>query len=165
MVTAQQLIHQFQLQPHPEGGYYSQTYCSKETIPAAALPQRFRGARYFSTAIYFLLEKGQHSAFHRIKSDEVWHFYAGVGLHIYVLHPDGRAELLKLGNDLANGYSFQLVVPAGCWFASKPVDDKRFTFVGCTVAPGFDFNDFEMAKKEQLLKEYPAHREWIEALC
>jgi predicted cupin superfamily sugar epimerase len=164
MLIVSQLITQYQLQPHPEGGFYSQTYCSKEKISAGALPDRFAGDRYFSTAIYFLLEGKQFSAFHRIKSDELWHFYTGVGLHIYVLHSDGRGEVLKLGDDLANGYSFQQLVPAGCWFASKPVNENGFSFVGCTVAPGFDFVDFEMANKEKLLDEYPGHEKWINEL-
>lgn len=165
MHTAEQIIHQLELRSHPEGGYYVQTYCSREGIAAAALPQRFGGDRFFSTAIYFLLDKNQYSAFHRIKSDEVWHFYEGSALHIYVLHPDGRGEILRLGNDIANGYSFQHVVPAGCWFASKPADHRGFSFAGCTVAPGFDFSDFEMADKVQLLKRYPAFSEWIHLLC
>ncbi|HKZ66940.1 MAG TPA: cupin domain-containing protein [Chitinophagaceae bacterium] len=165
MLTAQQLITQYQLQPHPEGGFYLQTYCSSEMIPVDALPDRFTGNRYFSTAIYFLLEQKQFSAFHRIQSDELWHFYDGIGLHIYVLHPDGRGEVLKLGDDPENGYSFQQMVPAGCWFASKPVSENGFSFAGCTVAPGFDFVDFELADKRELLKEYPQHAEWINMLC
>lgn len=164
MLSASQLITQFGLQPHPEGGFYLQTYCSKEVIAATALPARFSGDRYFSTAIYFLLEGKQFSAFHRIKSDEIWHFYTGNALHIYVLHPDGKGELLKLGNDPVNGYSFQQMVPAGCWFASKPINENGFSFAGCTVAPGFDFTDFEMGKTEQLLKQYPQHEEWIRLL-
>ncbi|WP_276503437.1 cupin domain-containing protein [Terrimonas pollutisoli] len=165
MITAQELIEKYELQSHPEGGHYLQTYCSTEIIPPDALPARFNGNRYFSTAIYFLLAGKQFSAFHRIKSDELWHFYHGVGLHIYVLHPDGRGEVLKLGDNLANGYSFQLVVPAGCWFASKPIDENGFSFVGCTVAPGFDFADFEMAKKDELIKQYPQYEGWINQLC
>jgi predicted cupin superfamily sugar epimerase len=165
MITQQQLIEIYNLQPHPEGGYYTRTYCSEEQIAAAHLPKRFTGKRFISTAIYFLLEGKQFSAFHRIKSDELWHFYTGNGLFIYVIHEDGRGELLKLGNDLNNGFSFQHVVKAGCWFASKPVDENGFAFVGCTVAPGFDFEDFEMAEKEALLQIYPQHLEWIEELC
>ena len=164
MLTARQLITQYQLQAHPEGGYYLQTYCSAELIQKDALPDRFKGDRYFSTAIYFLLEGKQFSAFHRIQSDELWHFYAGVGLLIFLLHPDGRGEVLKLGDDLVNGYLFQQMVPSGCWFASKPVSENGFSFVGCTVAPGFDFADFELAKKEVLLKEYPNHADWINDL-
>lgn len=165
MISPQQLIEQYQLQPHPEGGYYKRTYASDELMNAAALPERFAGDRYFSTAIYFLLEGKQFSAFHRIQSDELWHFYTGTGLHIYVIHPDGGTELLKLGNDISNGYSFQHVVKAGCWFASKPVTENGFVFVGCTVAPGFDFADFEMAEKQELLNLFPQHEEWIQVLC
>jgi predicted cupin superfamily sugar epimerase len=165
MITAKELIERYNLQAHPEGGHYLQTYYSTETITADVLPGRFGGDRCFSTAIYFLLAGKQFSAFHRIKSDELWHFYNGVGLHIYVLHPDGKGEVLKLGDDLANGYSFQQVVPAGCWFASKPVDENGFSFVGCTVSPGFDFADFEMAKKNELIKQYPQYEDWIEILC
>ena len=165
MITARELIERYNLQAHPEGGHYLQTYYSTETMAADALPGRFGGDRCFSTAIYFLLAGKQFSAFHRIKSDELWHFYYGVGLHIYVLHPDGRGEVLKLGADLANGYSFQRVVPAGCWFASKPVNENGFSFVGCTVAPGFVFDDFELAKKDDLIKQYPQYKDWIEILC
>lgn len=165
MLTANQLIARYQLQAHAEGGFYRETYRSAETIPANALPQRFNGQRHFSTAIYFLLEGNQFSAFHRIQSDESWHFYTGIGLHIYVLHPAGKGEVLKLGDDLKNDYSFQQLVPAGCWFASQPVQKNGFSFVGCTVAPGFDFADFELADKEKLMKEYPGYEEWIKMLC
>jgi uncharacterized protein len=164
MLTARQLIEKYELRSHPEGGHYLETYRSCEKIEKAALPTRFTGERYFATAIYFLLEGKQYSAFHRIQSDELWHFYAGGGLHIYVLHPDGRGEVLKLGDDLENGYSFQHMVPAGSWFASKPVSENAFTFVGCTVAPGFDFADFELAEREQLLNEYPEYTDWINRL-
>jgi len=111
-----------------------------------------------------LLEGKQFSAFHRIKSDECWHFYRGIGLHIYILYPDRSGEIFKLGDELHSGYSHQRVVPAGCWFASKPVHENGFSFVGCTVAPGFDFADFEMAEKEKLLSEYPRYEEWINML-
>lgn len=150
-----------QMQPHPEGGFYASTYRSAETIPAAALPARFSGDRLISTAIYFLLKGNQFSAFHRIKSDELWHFYDGCGLEIFVIEPDGNARVLLLGRDLQQGFAFQQLVPAGCWFASRPVDPSSFSLVGCTVAPGFDFSDFELAGREELLQQYPSHREWI----
>lgn len=165
MITVQQLIEKYQLLPHPEGGYYCRTYASEESIASNALPKRFSSDRLISTAIYFLLDGTNFSAFHRIKSDELWHFYAGDGLQIYVIHPDGRGEILKLGNDLSNEFSFQHVVKAGCWFASKPITENGFSFTGCTVAPGFDFADFELAEKKELLKLYPEHEEWIEILC
>jgi len=164
MPDAEQIISKYHLRGHPEGGYFAETYRSTELIPAASLPGRFKGSRNFSTAIYFLLEGNQFSAFHRIQSDECWHFYNGIGLHIYILYPDGRGEILKLGDDLQSGYSHQHVVPAHCWFASKPVFENGFSFVGCTVAPGFDFADFEMAEKSNLLVEYPRYKEWINML-
>ncbi len=161
----QQLIERFQLQPHPEGGYYRQTYRSSESIPASALPNRFDGDRYFSTAIYFLLTANNFSAFHRIKSDELWHFYSGDGLLIHVIHPNGQYELLQLGSDMEKGESFQLLVPAGSWFASECKPGAAFSFVGCTVAPGFDFNDFELANASQLSALYPQHGHIIRRLC
>ena len=164
MLNAQYLISNYQLRAHPEGGYFMETYRSAELIPAGVLPDRFNGPRHYATAIYFLLEGNQFSSFHRIKSDECWHFYSGIGLHIFILYPDGRGEVLKLGDDLQGGYSHQHVVPAGCWFASKPVHENGFSFVGCTVAPGFDFADFEMAYKEKLLSEYPRYKQWIDML-
>jgi predicted cupin superfamily sugar epimerase len=157
-------VQAFHMQPHPEGGFYASTYRSREYIPAAALPDRFPADRLVSTAIYFLLAGHQFSAFHRIKSDELWHFYDGCGLEIYVIHPDGRGEVLRLGRDIAQGYAFQQLVPAGCWFASRPVDSTSFCLVGCTVAPGFDFEDFELANCAALTQQFPAHRSWIEQL-
>jgi predicted cupin superfamily sugar epimerase len=157
-------VDRLSLQTHPEGGYYARTYESTIRVPEYSLPDRFTGDRLISTAIYFLLEGNQFSAFHRIKSDELWHYYDGCGLCIYVIHPDGRGEQLWLGKDIDNGFSFQHVVPAGSWFASKPVKEDDFTLCGCTVAPGFDFADFEMADKNSLLKNYPQHKKWIDAL-
>lgn len=164
MQSAQSFIKQYQLQPHPEGGWYKETYRSHETIPATALPGRFSGERNFSTAIYFLLEQGNFSAFHKIQSDECWHFYAGYTLNVYVLHNDGQLEIIKLGNDIAKGELFQYVVPANCWFASRPSAGSEFCFVGCTVSPGFDFTDFEMAKEEQLLSIFPQHADIIKEM-
>jgi len=165
MISTQQLIALYNLQPHPEGGWYKETYQSKEQINAASLPERFSGSRAFSTAIYFLLEQGNYSAFHRIKSDECWHFYAGDPLVVYVLQQDGTLDEILLGNDITNGQLFQYVVPANCWFASRPATDSKFCFVGCTVAPGFDFADFELADAAVLSALYPQHKSCIEELC
>ena len=165
MLTVQQLIRHFSLEPHPEGGWYKQTYKSKETVAAACLPQHFGGDRSIATAIYFLLEQGNFSAFHRIKSDECWHFYAGEALLIYVIRQDGAMEMITLGNDIAAGQLFQYVVPANCWFASRPASGSAFCFVGCTVSPGFDFADFELADAAVLAKEFPQHELLIKQLC
>ncbi len=164
-LTVQQLIKQFQLQPHPEGGYYKETYRSPEIIPDQILSRQFKGDRAYSTAIYFLLEQGNFSAFHRIESDEVWHFYAGQTLLIHVIHINGKFETIKLGSNIENGESFQYAVPARSWFASEPSTDTYFSFVGCTVSPGFDFDDFELAKAEELAKQFPQQEELIKRLC
>ncbi len=156
------------MQPHPEGGYFAETYRSTETIPQVALPNRFGGDRVFSTTIYFLLESHHVSALHRIQADEVWHFYAGGTLEIFVISPTGELTLIRLGNKLEQGEVFQAVVPAGCWFGSKPAgttaEETAFSLVGCTVAPGFDFADFELADQATLLAQFPQHKAVIERL-
>jgi uncharacterized protein len=165
MTSAEQLIQQYKLEPHPEGGWYKETYRSLELIAATALPERFSGARAFSTAIYFLLEAGNFSAFHKIKSDECWHFYSGDPLTVYMLKQDGSLDMIHLGNDISKQQVFQYVVPANCWFASRPSAESKFSFVGCTVAPGFDFADFELATADNLASEFPHHKDLIRSLC
>ncbi|MGD1844535.1 MAG: cupin domain-containing protein [Salibacteraceae bacterium] len=157
-------VDQFQLQPHPEGGFYKETYRSSESVQVEALPQRFTGSRSIATGIYYLLESGQFSAFHRIRSDEMWHFYAGHELTIYVLLPDGQLTAIRLGADPIKGQVFQAVVPAGCWFASRVEPGQSYALVGCTVAPGFDFADFEMAERQDLIQTFPQHQQLITEL-
>lgn len=160
MPTARDLIEGLGLLRHPEGGWFRETYRSAEAVPGHALPERFGAGRAFSTAIYFLLEKGDISALHRIKSDEIWHFYAGSPVLIHVISQDGGYEALRLGPDPESGDSFQLVVPACSWFGAE-VMNGAFALVGCTVAPGFDFADFEMADRRELTELYPRHSEII----
>ena len=164
-MNAEQFIKQLNLQPHPEGGFYIQTYRSAESLSSAALPERFMGTRPISTAIYYLLEKDDFSSFHRIKSDECWHFYAGSTLYIHVIEKDGSYYQVKLGNRLEEAENFQFVVPAGAWFAVEPAPETIFALTGCTVAPGFDFSDFEMGDKINLLSEFPQHNTIIDRLC
>lgn len=167
-MTACDYIAALKMEPHPEGGYFSQTYQAAEIIPQEALPVRFSGARPYSTAIYFLLENHNRSALHRIQSDEVWHFYAGGPLTVYVIEPtSGTLSLVQLGNDPDRGEVFQAVVRAGCWFGAKPVgrpDESAFSLVGCTVAPGFDFADFELANQASMLSLFPQHAALIQLL-
>lgn len=165
MSVPEQLVKKYGLQPHPEGGWYAQTYKSNEIIPAAALPARFGGERVFSTAIYFFLKQGDFSAFHRIKSDECWHFYHGGPLEVFVIQQNGEMKIITLGNDISKEQLFQYVVPANCWFASRPVAGSAFCFVGCTVSPGFDFADFELAEAGELVKEFPQYEKIIRELC
>ena len=163
-MNADYFIKHLQLQPHPEGGFFKEMYRSEGLIPSNCL-QDFSGDRNYSTAIYFLLQQGDFSAFHRIKSDECWHFYEGGTLLIHVMDREGNYSCTKLGRKLHEGETFQFVVPAYCWFASEPAEKTEFTLVGCTVAPGFDFADFEMADARTLIENYPQHQSIIEKLC
>jgi predicted cupin superfamily sugar epimerase len=154
-------INHFDLQPHPEGGYFKEMYRSDGVIPKDVLPATFKGNRTYATSIYYLLEQGHFSAFHRIASDEIWHFYYGDPLVVHVIHPDGHRQNILLGTDADKGQVFLSVVPAGCWFGSRPAEGSAYSLVGCTVAPGFDFTDFEMAEREKLIKEFPQHKDLI----
>ena len=159
--TAAEWIASLGLVPHPEGGFYRETYRAREVIAVEHLPERFGGARACSTAIYFLLPGGEISALHRIKSDEIWHFYAGSALTLTLMHPDGRLEERRLGPDPERDESFQALVPAGCWYGASVDDPHAYALVGGTVAPGFDFADFELADRQTLLTSFPQHRQTI----
>ena len=159
-----QLIDGLALEPHPEGGWYRETYRAAESIAATALPARFSGARSISTAIYFLLAKGEISALHRIKSDELWHFYSGTTLTVHLFFPTGEYRQIRLGADIAGGETFQATVPAGCWFGAEVTGEGAYSLVGCTVAPGFDFVDFEMGTRAELVTAFPGHKELIRQL-
>ena len=151
-----------ELSQHPEGGWFREIYRAGEEIIHSSLPSRFTGNRSFSTSIYYLLEKGQFSAFHRIKSDELWHFYAGFPLNIHVIHTDGKHEIINIGNNPDANEQLQAVIPAGCWFGS--IAENPYTLAGCTVSPGFNFADFEMAERNALIEEFPHLKEIIHTL-
>jgi uncharacterized protein len=161
MISQECLIKKFNLKEHPEGGFFVEAYRSSETIPQQALPSRYEGSRCFSTSIYFLLPAGSVSRLHRIASDEVWHFYLGGSLELLQISPDGRIEKVMLGQDIEAGQKLQHAVPAGCWFGARPTQGSAYSFVGCTVAPGFDFADFELANPEDLSRRYPDLKEEI----
>jgi uncharacterized protein len=163
MKDAKYWIDKLIMQAHPEGGFYKETYRAEEVISKSGLPNRFSGDRNFSTAIYFLLRSQDTSAFHRIQSDELWHFHAGSTLSIYQLNESGLTIKL-LGSDLDKGESLQVVVPANTWFGAKVNEPESYTLAGCTVAPGFDFSDFELASRVELLKNFPAQRDIIHLL-
>lgn len=152
-------IETLQLEPHPEGGYFKETYRSELQYIQKDLPTK----RNISTGIYFLITKGNFSAFHRIKSDEMWHFYDGDPLLVHIIHPNGKYEVLKVGLNMQNNEKPQGVVPAGAWFASETLGD--FSLVGCTVAPGFDFEDFKLGQASHLEAEFPEHTSIIRRLC
>ena len=161
--TAQSYIKALHLQPHPEGGFFSESYRSEQTLQLP-MPGGDVHQRNICTAIYFLLEAGNFSAFHRIQSDEIWHFYAGQALEVLELRPGGDLRCTRLGPDILRGELPQYVVPADTWFASRVADGGTFSLVGCTVAPGFDFADFRLARREDLLVSFPLHRQIITEL-
>ncbi|MDP2599522.1 MAG: cupin domain-containing protein [Deltaproteobacteria bacterium] len=163
-ITVEELVKTFGLLPHPEGGFFKETYRDARKIEKEALPEKFKGDRNISTAIYFLLPKGTKSRLHRIHADEVWHFYLGGSLTIVQIAPDGKMEKITLGSDVNKDEKLQYVVPAGYWFGAYPNEGGQFSLVGCTVSPGFDFADFEMGKREELLKQYPNAQKEIEFL-
>jgi uncharacterized protein len=187
--TAQYWIKTLKLTPHPEGGYYRETYRSPEIISGAHLPERYNGRRPFSTAIYFLLRAGQFSAFHRLKSDEIWHFYTGMPVEIFIIQKSGTLKKIKLGLNPKSGEQPQVVIEANAWFAAAlagytkiatspqngkwPLgpsggadveNRKSYALLGCTVAPGFDFADFELGRQLELTALFPRHRALIEQL-
>ena len=158
-------IRTLNLQPHPEGGWYAETYRSADLWPTGALPARYRGSRAASTAIYFLLEGRQISALHRLSSDELWFFHAGATLRLDLIGPDGEAHMLRLGARRDRGDCLpQAVLPAGWWFGARIECGRGFALVSCTVAPGFDFADFEIGRRAVLLARYPAHAAVIRSL-
>ncbi len=164
MKPASYWTEKYTMQPHPEGGFFREMYRSEEWVLQPALPARFSGNRTFSTAIYFLLESHHFSALHRIQSDEVWHFYAGGPLEVFVFDEAGQLEIIRLGNNPDAGEVFQAVVPAGRWFASRPAAGTAYALVGCTVAPGFDFADFELATAETNISTHPEYQHLIQSL-
>jgi predicted cupin superfamily sugar epimerase len=161
-MTVQELVTTFQLQPHPEGGYFKETYRSEDKIVTNG--SEFPNGRNYATAIYFLIEKDNFSAFHRIKSDETWHFYTGDALEVIEIDLQGNLIRTQVGADLKKGQTFQYTVKAGHWFGSRVLKGGNFSFVGCTVSPGFDFKDFELAKRDELTAIYPQHAEMIKGL-
>ena len=162
MATAQQIIKLFGMKPLPdEGGYYVETYRAGEKITRTALPDRYSGDRNYSTAILYLLTPDTCSRLHRVKSDEVFHFYLGDPVTMLKLHPDRSSEIITLGPDIFNSQHTQVTIPHGCWQGCFLNDGGRFALIGCTVAPGFEFDDYESANREQLLTAYPDQKDLI----
>lgn len=160
-VESQALIGRLGLQPHPEGGYYRETYRATEIVHRPEQTVQ----RSASTAIYYLLSGDAWSAWHRIRSDEIWHFYAGGPFLVHVLDGHGGLTTHRLGNAIEDpACVFQAVVPAGHWFAAERVRPDRYTLAGCTVAPGFEFSDFELADVDKLALAYPSHQALVARL-
>jgi len=165
MLTAEQIIKLFGMKRlEKEGGYFVETYRSPETIAAAALPVRYTSRRCFGTAILYLITSESFSALHRVRSDEVFHFYLGDAVTMLILHPDGRSETLTLGHDILRQQNLQATVPAGSWQGGFVAKGGRFALLGTTVAPGFNFADFELGDRDNLLAAYPSAADLITRL-
>lgn len=163
MKTAAYWIKKLELEKHPEGGWFREIYLSDDIVPQTGLPSSFRGERSFATSIYYLLEGTDFSAFHRLKSDEIWHYYAGTSAIEILSLEKGKLKKYLVGNDPEKGETFQVIVPKNTWFAAHLANSEGYALAGCTVSPGFHFEDFELADS-RLLKEYPDLRDEIDSL-
>ena len=152
-ITASEIINTLDLSLHPEGGYFKETYRSAGVIPALQ--------RNYATAIFYLLANGDKSHLHRIKQDEIWHFYLGGRLRLCMISPEGEYKEVILGQDILHGELLQYVVPAGWWFGAAPAEGTEWSLVSCTVAPGFDFADFEMGNREKLIAQFSHLEDFI----
>src|SRR5688500_5094691 len=165
MIPVDELIRLLQLRPHPkEGGHFRETYRAAESLPATALAKRYGGPRSISTAIYYLLTATTYSALHRLQSDEVFHFYLGSPVRMLQLFPDGNARTIILGPDLQAEQQVQVVVPRGVWQGSLLELNGDFALLGCTVAPGFDYADYEGGRRDELVAQYPQFADLIRRL-
>ena len=163
-MTAEYWIKKLELMEHPEGGYFRETYRSGEELSPDDLPDRYDDDHRFSTSIYFLVTHERPSRLHRLISDEIWHFYEGSSLTLHLIHEGGTYEKLALGRDAEAGEAFQRVVPRGTWFGATVDEPGGYALVGCTVAPGFEFGDFELGGRSILMDSFPEHRGIIEEL-
>jgi len=161
MNKVEDIIQKLDLKAHPEGGYFTETYRSTGKINKEHLNPGFNGKRNYSTCIYFLLTSDNFSAFHRIKQDEIWHFYDGSPIKLHTISNTGAHEEHPIGNDLAKEEFPQHIVEGGYWFAAEVTEPASYSLVGCTVSPGFSFEDFELAEKNSLISKFPQHKELI----
>jgi hypothetical protein len=164
-VTAEQIKRLLGLVPlEHEGGDFAETYRATDVLAAGSLGREWLDARSLSTAIYYLLTPGTFSALHRLRSDELFHFYLGDPVEMLQLPPEGSARVVMLGTELAAGMRPQVMVPRGVWQGTRLLPGGRLALLGTTMAPGFDFQDFELGNRSALVSLYPTHRERIEAL-
>ncbi|MEX0287731.1 MAG: cupin domain-containing protein [Flavobacteriaceae bacterium] len=163
MEAHERIIEQLQLEAHPEGGFFKETYRSSFLISYEDVDDKGVVHRNCATCIYFLLTSTTFSAFHKIGQDEIWHFYKGSPIVLHMISPAGAHSEVIIGNDLEVGQFPQYVVPKEHWFAAKTLGKEGYSLVGCTVAPGFDFKDFELAERDKMISQFPDHKDLIEA--
>jgi uncharacterized protein len=162
---AQELIQHFQMQKIPdEGPWFTVTYRSDDLLDSKSLPARYQGNRVAGTAIYAVQTTEDFSAIHKLATDEIWHFYGGDPLEMLLLYPDGHGEIVILGSDVFSGQRPQFVVPRETWQGSIPMGPAFYSFFGNTLAPGFEFQDFEMGYREELQERYPQFADHIARL-
>ena len=167
--TATEWAAQLALKPHPEGGYFREVYRAAEGVPPEVLPERYGGPRDFGTSIYFLMSPGHFSAFHRLQTDELWYFHAGVPCRFHVLQAAGTLWQPRLGLNVAAGEAPCLLLPGRQWFAVECLAEEGsvpdYTLVSCALAPGFEYDDFELAEADALAAAFPAHKALIHRFC
>lgn len=162
MIKSKVWIEKLELIPHPEGGYFKEVYRAEEKFNFDPENSQYNSVRNFSTSIYYLLEGNQFSAFHKLASDEIWHFYYGCPVQLHLIDESGNYKNVLVGNNIEEGNFLQYTVKHGIWFAAKPIDESSYSLVGCTVSPGFDFNDFVMGERTKLVAQFPKHKQLIE---
>ncbi|MDN7244006.1 cupin domain-containing protein [Planococcus shenhongbingii] len=160
-MDAEYMIKHLGMEPHPEGGFYKRSFESEQLIS----PETHPDERLFYTSIYFLLRSHDISHLHRLKSDELWYFHAGSALSVHIIDKSGDYRVEKLGLDIKNGEKPQVLVPSGSIFGSSVEKEEAFSLVGCMVAPGFDFADFELFTQDELLAQYPQHEYIIKKMA
>ena len=165
MVNAEELIKKLGLKPHKEGGFFVESWRAPERLAANALPPRYSGARSLSTAIYYLITPESFSRLHRLRSDELFHFYLGDPVEFLLISPKGKGTTTIVGPDVLSGHSLQLVVRRGTWQGARLLKGGRFALLGTTMAPGFEYDDYEEADAGALAKKHPASAALIRELC
>lgn len=164
MIKVEEIIEKLNLGPHPEGGYFRESYRSSGEIDKKSLPIGYQGNRNYATCIYFLLTSDTFSAFHKIKQDEIWHFYTGSPIKLHMISDEGIYSEHVIGSNFLDEETPQFVVPGNHWFAAETLGTNDYSLVGCSVSPGFDFKDFVLPKRKELLAKFPEHEEILTRL-
>lgn len=162
MNTAKFWIQHLDLKPHPEGGFYKEEYRSNIEVSTDDLPVGYKSSRRLVTGIYYLLRSNDISRMHRLRSDELWYFHAGSPITIHYIDTEGKKHKHILGTHPEKAEKFSALIPGGCLFCAEVHEPDSFSLVSCLVSPGFEFDDFEMFEKDDLIQVYPKHADLIE---
>lgn len=162
-MTSTSFIQQLNLLPHPEGGYFREIYRNEKEVPGNLLSEQYSGNRNLATSIYFLLESGQVSKLHQLKSDEIWYYHTGSPLHVHIFSGKNYKKL-TLGPDVEKNQKLQIIIPAGSIFGAEVILQQSFTLMGCMVSPGFHFDDFRLVTGNELYSSFPEHKSIIKNL-